>query len=197
MQEPSGSDVSCPVLASRPRPWFSLLVCVLLGSPQRPRAQDDERFVAKADAAQRLSGFLDRAEALGISGAVLAARDGKVWIARGVGQADLQGKVPNTATTLFEIASATKQFTAAAILKLVELKKLKLDDSIALHLPKVPESCAKITVRHLLQHTSGIPGSNAEGGGDDVEKVLPTFLRGGPKHEPGTHWEYWNQGYAL
>jgi CubicO group peptidase (beta-lactamase class C family) len=52
-------------------------------------------------------------------------------------------------------------------------------------------------VRHLLQHTSGIPGTNSTGSGDDVVAVLPSFLEGGPKAPPGTRFEYWNQGYAL
>ena len=111
--------------------------------------------------------------------------------------ADLAGKVPNTPSTLFEIGSATKQFTSAAALRLVEQRKLLLDDSIARYLPGVPENCRSITLRNLLQHTSGIPGNNSAGGGDDIEKVLPLFLRGGPKYIPGTHWEYWNQGYAI
>ena len=83
------------------------------------------------------------------------------------------------------------------MLRLVQQGKLSLDDSISQHLPDVPEDCRLITVRHLLQHTSGIPGTNSAGGGDDIRKVLPLFLRGGPRHPPGTHWEYWNQGYAL
>jgi CubicO group peptidase (beta-lactamase class C family) len=80
---------------------------------------------------------------------------------------------------------------------LVQTKKLKLDDPIHEHLPGIPKDCRAITIRHLLQHTSGIPGSNAQGAGDDLDAVLPSFLKGGPKHAPGTHWEYWNQGYAL
>ncbi|MHC4817157.1 MAG: serine hydrolase domain-containing protein [Planctomycetota bacterium] len=52
-------------------------------------------------------------------------------------------------------------------------------------------------MRHLLQHTSGIPGTNSAGRGDRLDQVLPSFLKGGPRHPPGTHWEYWNQGYAL
>ncbi|MFN0057736.1 MAG: serine hydrolase domain-containing protein [Planctomycetota bacterium] len=160
-------------------------------------AEDRDVHVVKSPQAKRIAEFLDHCESTGFTGAVLAARGGEVVIARGVGCADLEGKVPNTARTLFEIASATKQFTGAAILKLVEAKKLKLDDSIAMHLPNIPDDCKKITVRHLLQHTSGIPGTNAEGSGDDLVALIPGFLRGGPRHEPGTHWEYWNQGYSL
>lgn len=136
-------------------------------------------------------------EARGLSGAFLAAKDGQVIAAAGIGHADLQNTIPNTPETLFEIASLTKQFTAAAILLLAQDHKLALSDPISKHLPGIPESCQAITVEHLLRHTSGIPGSNAQGGGDDLAAVLPTFLAGGPRHTPGEHFEYWNQGYAL
>lgn len=149
------------------------------------------------DLGRRIVGFAERAEAAGFTGAVSAAKGGTVVAAVGVGTADLEGKVPNTPATLFEIASATKPFTAAATVRLAQEGRLGLDDSIAVHLPGVPANCRGITVRHLLQHTSGIPGANSAGGGDDLARVLPLYLRGGPKHPPGTHWEYWNQGYAL
>ncbi len=160
-----------------------------------PAKESRDHVKGKAGAAIR--DWLQAASKKGFSGSVLAAKGGKVVAAIGVGHADLAGKVPNTPATLFEVASFSKQFTAAAAVRLAEQGKLKLDDPIAKHLPGVPENCAAITVRHLLQHTSGIPGSNAAGGGDSLEHVLPLFLKGGPKHEPGTHWEYWNQGYAL
>jgi len=130
-------------------------------------------------------------------GAVLVARDGAIVTEIAVGSADLEGTVPITTETLFEIASLTKQFTAAAVMRLVQDGTLKLDDPISKHLPGVPESCSAITIEHLLRHTSGIPGTKSQGGGDDIESVLPEFLRGGPQHEPGTHWQYWNQGYAI
>jgi CubicO group peptidase (beta-lactamase class C family) len=180
---------------------LSLVACACLqfGIPGEARGQvlTEDRDYADGDVGRRIVEFVKRADSVGFSGAVLAATRGKVVAAVGVGGADLEGKVPITPSTLFEIGSATKQFTAAAVLRLVEQGKLKLDDSIALHLPAVPEDCRSITVQHLLQHTSGIPGTNSAGGGDVVEKVLPLFLRGGPRHPPGTHWEYWNQGYAL
>lgn len=147
------------------------------------------------DLGRRMVEFTERAQAVGFSGAVLAAKGGKVVAAVGVGDAD--GKAPVTPATLFEIASATKPFTAAAIVRLAQDGKLRLDAPIALHLPDVPANCRDITIRHLLQHTSGIPGTNSQGGGDNLGRVLPSFLRGGPLHPPGKHWEYWNQGYAL
>jgi CubicO group peptidase (beta-lactamase class C family) len=178
-----------------------LLSCAFLpiGIPSAVRGQDarDDRVESVGEMGRRIVEFVERAESAGFNGAVLAARRGQVVAALGVGSADLAGKVPNTPDTLFEIGSATKQFTAAAAMRLVELGKLRLDDSIASHLPRVPEDCRSITVQHLLQHTSGVPGTNSTGGGDDLKTVLPLFLRGGPRHRPGTHWEYWNQGYAL
>ena len=130
----------------------------------------------------------------GFSGAVLAGENGKIIAAVAVGK---NGKQPLDVTTLFEIASCTKTFTAMAVMKLVEEGKLKLDDPISKYLPGIPENCQAITVRHLLQHTSGIPGDNSAGHGKDLAEVLPTFLAGGPQATPGERHEYWNQGYAL
>lgn len=160
-------------------------------------SEKETKTYQSSEVGRKIVQFIERAESAGFSGVVLAAKEGKVVAAVGVGAADLDGKTPITPATLFEIASATKPFTAAAVMKLVQDGKLKLDDSIADHLPGVPENCKKITVRHLLQHTSGIPGTNSFGAGTDLDKVLPFFLRGGPKRTPGTNWEYWNQGYSL
>jgi CubicO group peptidase (beta-lactamase class C family) len=173
--------------------------CLSLDVPATTHGQAprEDRVYSEGDAGRQIVEFAMAAESVGFSGAVLAATGGRVVAAVGVGSADLDGRIRNTPSTLFEIASATKPFTAAAVLRLVEQGRLRLDDSIARFLPGVPEDCRSITVQHLLQHTSGIPGTNSAGGGDDVEKVLPLFLRGGPRHPPGTHWEYWNQGYAL
>jgi CubicO group peptidase (beta-lactamase class C family) len=176
------------------RAWAGALALAAL--PRGAAAQDPPRRV-DGELGARIAAFTEGAAAFGFSGAVLAAQRGRVVAALGAGAADLDGRRPNTANTLFEIASATKQFTAAAVLVLVQQKKVRLDDPINRHLPGVPDDCKAITVRHLLQHTSGIPGTNGRGSGDDLAAVLPSFLAGGPRHDPGTHWEYWNQGYAL
>lgn len=160
-------------------------------------APPSARVASENSVAERCRSIVSRFAEDGFTGAVLVARDGAIVAEMAVGHADLEGTVPNTPETLFEIASLTKQFTAAAVLKLVEEGKLRLDDPISKHLPGVPENCRAITIEHLLRHTSGIPGTNSHGHGDDIDVVLPTFLQGGPRHEPGTHWEYWNQGYAI
>jgi len=173
----------------------ALLVALFL--VQFAAAGREDADLAIGPIGKQIAAWLEGAEAAGFSGAVLAAKDGKVVAAIGVGWADPERKLKNTPATLFEIASTTKQITAAAVMLLVQKGKLSLDDPIAKYLPGVPDDCKAITVRHLLQHTSGIPGSNSGGGGDRLDLVLPSFLKGGPQHKPGTHWEYWNQGYAL
>ena len=135
--------------------------------------------------------------AFDFSGGVLVARNDEIIAMATAGTTE--GKTPTAIDkdTLFEIGSCTKPFTAIAVMQLVERGKVDLDKSIAEYLPGVPENCREITVRHLLQHTSGIPGTNSRGHGTKLERVLPLFLAGGPKKKPGTHFEYWNQGYSL
>ena len=89
-------------------------------------------------------------------GSVLVAKDGKVIFSNSYGMADLEWNVPNSPTTRFNIASMTKQFTAASILLLEDRGKLKTDDLVKKYLPDAPASWDKITIYHLLTHTSGI-----------------------------------------
>src|SRR5881628_2957627 len=93
--------------------------------------------------------------------ALAVARNGKIVKVRGYGLADVEHDVPVTPDTVFELASVTKQFTATAIMLLVEEGKVQLDDPVGWHLPRAPETWKPITVRHLLTHTSGLPGLTA------------------------------------
>ena len=90
--------------------------------------------------------------------ALAVVRNGTVVKMQGYGLANLDHDVPVTPDTVFELASVTKQFTAAAIMKLVEEGKLQLDDPILWHLPQGPATWKAMTVRHLLTHTAGLPG---------------------------------------
>lgn len=174
--------------------FASLLLCSTLVIAQVP---PENANYAQGRLGERIAEFVTACETEGFSGVVLAAKDGQVAAAVSAGYADLHGQTPMHPGVLFEIASVTKSFTAGAILRLAEQNRLRLSDSIAEHIPGIPDDCRGITIEHLIRHTSGIPGKNTMGGGDDISRVLPFFLQGGPKHEPGTHWEYWNQGYAI
>lgn len=92
--------------------------------------------------------------AAGASVAVVRGRD--TLVLKGYGKADLELDVPTPARAVYEIGSVTKQFTAAAILQLVEQGKLSLDDEVTRHLPSYPTQGHRLTVRRLLDHTSGI-----------------------------------------
>jgi CubicO group peptidase (beta-lactamase class C family) len=168
-----------------------------VGAGREP-APDETTTYVNGPIGARVLEAVKALESQGFTGAVLAARDGRVVAAAGVGKAT--ASADNTPATLFEIASLTKSFTGAGVLRLAQREPappLALSDPIARHLPGIPENCRAITVEQLLHHTSGIPGDNSSGSGDDLAAVLPQFLKGGPRHEPGTHFEYWNQGYAL
>src|SRR5687767_10652119 len=94
-----------------------------------------------------------------IPGLALAViRDGKAVKAKGYGMASVELKVPATRDTVFELGSITKQFTAVAVMMLVEEGKVKLDEKILTYVSGLPEAWANATVRHLLTHTSGIKG---------------------------------------
>jgi len=88
--------------------------------------------------------------------AIAVIRDGKIVFERGYGLANLDWAIPNSPTTVFQIASMSKQFTAACIVLLAEDGKLSLEDDIRTWLPETRDYGKKITIRNLLNHTSGI-----------------------------------------
>jgi CubicO group peptidase (beta-lactamase class C family) len=139
--------------------------------------------------------------------AVGVSRDGRTELARAYGLAHLEHGVPNAPATVFEAGSVAKQFTAAAVVLLAAEGRLGLDDHVRVHLPEVPDHGATITVRHLLNHTSGLRdwGSVAALGGwprgkrvHDHGHVLDIVARQTAlNHAPGEHYSYTNTGYNL
>ncbi len=127
-------------------------------------------------------------------GSVLVAKNGKVIFSKSYGMADLEWNVPNSSTTRFNIASMTKQFTAASILLLEDRGKLKTDDLVRKYLPDAPASWDKITIYHLLTHTSGISDNAARYEPGPPEKLL---FRDVPLNFPGEQWAYTNLGYIV
>lgn len=137
-------------------------------------------------------------------GSVLVAKGGEVVFQMSTGWADVEWKTPDSATTKFRIGSVTKQFTAAAILLLEERGKLGVDDLLSKHLVGVPEAWKRITLRHLLTHTSGIPDFVALPRNKEWEVTGPSpamifeHVRDLPlEFNPGSGFAYSNTNYLL
>jgi CubicO group peptidase (beta-lactamase class C family) len=133
--------------------------------------------------------------------AVAIVRGGEVIKAQGYGLANVEHQVPVKPETIFQSGSVGKQFTAAAVMLLVEEGKIALSDPITRFFTNTPAGWAGITVRHLLTHTSGIPDYTAgtvDYRRDYTEDELAR-LAFGLKLEfpPGSRWSYSNTGYVL
>jgi D-alanyl-D-alanine carboxypeptidase len=138
----------------------------------------------------------------GASVAVL--RNGKIIKARGYGLADVELNVPATENTVYQWASVTKQFTAAAIVLLAEEGKVRFDDTMSRYYTNAPAAWSNVTVRQLLTHTSGIksytslPGFFRTVRKDYAPEELLDLVRGEPlDFAPGEKWNYNNTGYFL
>jgi CubicO group peptidase (beta-lactamase class C family) len=139
--------------------------------------------------------------------AVGIAKDGLTVFERAYGMADLEWEIPNSTETIFEAGSVSKQFTAAAVVLIALDGRLRLDDDIRKYIPEVPDYGHKITIRHLLSHTSGLRdwGRIVEISGWDRERrahtqadVLDILSRQTRlNHEPGTMFAYTNSGFNL
>ena len=137
-------------------------------------------------------------------GSVLVAKDQSVLLNRGYGYADAEWKIPNTPTTKFRLGSVTKQFTAAAIMRLVEQGRLDLDAPIKRYMPDAPTTWDRVTVRLLLTHQAGIPNFTAfpdygqTQAHDTSPEALVARFRDKPlDFVPGSRFSYSNSGYAL
>jgi CubicO group peptidase (beta-lactamase class C family) len=139
------------------------------------------------------------------SGSVLVAKLGKPVYRKGFGFANREWEIPNTPDTKFRLGSITKQFTATAILQLAEEGKLSVNDPVSKYYKEAPASWAKITLHHLLTHTSGIPSyTDLPGFFDKASKndLTPVGIirltQDKPlEFEPGTSWKYDNTGYII
>jgi CubicO group peptidase (beta-lactamase class C family) len=182
------------------RTLASFVICALIALPMAAQVQP-----AAIDA---IFAPLRSANAPGV--AVLVVRHGKPVFRQGYGVTDLRTLHPITPDTNFRLASFTKQFTAACIMLLVRDGKLHYDDNLTDVFPEFPAYGKAITIRNLLNHTSGLPDY------EDIlmkqypntpEDKIPQILDAGVlklleqqtegKFPPGSKWEYSNSGYAT
>jgi len=137
------------------------------------------------------------------SGAMLVARRGRVLFRRGYGMANYELLVPNSPETRFHIASVSKPFTALAILQLQEQGKLSVGDPVSRFVPNFPNG-ERITLEHLLTHTSGIPNVNDLPDYDTfarsphaLEELVAKFANLPLDFQPGADYRYSNSNYNL
>lgn len=139
------------------------------------------------------------------NGTVLVADGGEVIYEKSFGDADMAWDIPITPETRFRIASLTKQFTAALVLKLVEAGMMDLDATISTYLPDYPAAQGDhVTIHHLLSHTGGIPEHTSRPDMNEImrrtyapEDFLALFADQPLDFEPGTQFAYSNSGYYL
>src|SRR5690349_4408693 len=183
--------------------FLAVLAAVALPSLAASQSNRASRDVIARAADSIAQAVLQRGRVAAMSIAVVRGRD--TIVMKGYGMADVENEVPATAQTVYRIGSVTKQFTSVALMQLVQQGKLSLDDEITKYVPNAPVHGRKILVRHLMNHTSGIPSYT------DVGPIFGRVMRQDLAHdsllavvrndslqfEPGSHFYYNNTGYYL
>ncbi|MTI32149.1 serine hydrolase domain-containing protein [Xanthovirga aplysinae] len=146
----------------------------------------------------KIDNYLTDGVGNGFSGAILVSKEGKVILNKGYGMANKEKNILNTPKTVFDIGSNTKQFTGAAILKLVEFNKLKFTDKLSKFFNDLPKDKQNITVHQLLTHSAGWK----ESFGQDFDHIsrelfFQDLFTSELLHEPGTKYSYSNVGYSI
>ena len=173
---------------------LALVASMLASSLLRPaRADEIDNLINATLRQERVPGM-----------ALLVMRSGKVVRMSTYGLANVEQQAPVRHDTLFQSGSLGKQFTATAVLLLQEQGRISLDDPVGKYLPPGPPEWASITVRELLDHTSGIHDSEEDGGeifelrreysDDEMIHILQSYPLNFP---PGGRWKYSNSGYIL
>jgi CubicO group peptidase (beta-lactamase class C family) len=195
--------IFCACSASRaPTPLVSTEASARLSSTRDPASPQGERSLAAR--IDPIFASFDEPNSPGC--AVGVYRAGEIIYARGYGMANLEDSIPNTRTTPFQIASLSKHFTAAAVALLAREGRLSLDDDVRKFVPELPDYGNRITLRHLVHHTSGLREFTAlldlEGFGnddqtnDDDALFILTRQRA-LNFQPGAEYSYINSGYFL
>lgn len=175
-------------------------IAVLLAAPLVHAAPDPA-----GDVAARIDQVLSatyKADAPGAT--VIVVKDGKTLLRKAYGLADVERKLPLAADTPMRLGSITKQFTSTAILMLVDEGRIRLDDDITVYLPDYPTQGKKITIEHLLTHTSGIVSYTGKPGYAlamqkdlTVQQMVDSFKNDPLDFAPGSRYKYNNSGYFL
>ncbi|MBN2346436.1 MAG: serine hydrolase [Candidatus Aminicenantes bacterium] len=182
------------------RSFWLAVILIAVGSLPAARVPGDEAQLAK-----EIDAVMSQIYKPGEPGAtVIVRRGGKTLFRKGYGLANLELGVPIEPDMAFRLGSITKQFTAVAVLMLAERGQLSLGDEIGKYIPDFPTGSNKVTIEHLLAHTSGIRSYT------NMEEWLPLWRKDMTPQEiiamskdkpfeftPGEHWNYNNSGYVM
>lgn len=183
-------------LALRARPGAALAVAVLVAGA-----------ATAADRAAEIDRLVAQYHALGqFDGAVLVAEHGETILKKGYGLANAEWAIPNAPDTKFRLGSVTKQFTAMLIMQLVQEGRIATTTTLAEALPYYrKDTGGRVTIHHVLSHTSGIPSytshpgffANVSRNPFGTEEFVTTYCSADLEFEPGTRYAYSNSGYFI
>jgi CubicO group peptidase (beta-lactamase class C family) len=172
-----------------------LQVCLICFATAAASAQSAATTAAVTD---YVKAEMQRQHIPGLS--LLVVKQGKIIRAEGFGLANIELQVPVKPETIFQSGSVGKQFTATAIMMLVEEGKISLDDPLTKYFPDAPATWKEVTVRNLLSHTAGFGDypKNFDFRKDWTEDEELKVIESIPlAYAPGTKWEYSNFGYVT
>jgi CubicO group peptidase (beta-lactamase class C family) len=183
------------------------VLLVVLSLALRPMVVAQDRAGAATELSQRVDQLFSKYDKKDSPGcAVGVIRDGRLVYKRGYGMANLDFNVPNSPVTVFNVASMSKQFTAASIILLAQQRKISFDDDIRKYIPEIPDYGTPITIRQLAYHTSGLRDYTdlIELSADRIENIHTDqdILRMLARQKrlnfkPGERHLYSNSGYVL
>ncbi|MDR5591201.1 serine hydrolase [Christiangramia sp. SM2212] len=164
-------------------------------------------FAQTSSKAEKIDELMNKyTDYLQFNGSVLVAEDGEVILKKGYGMANMEWNIPNSPETKHRLGSITKQFTSMLIMQLVDEGKLDLDKPVTTYLKDYPkETGDKISIHHLLTHTSGIPNytsfpgffQNQSRNPYTPKEFVKVFADSSLVFNPGEKFEYSNSGYFL
>jgi len=172
--------------------FLGCLIAILSIACQTKKTTTDQSGLLSS----RIGNYLKRSN--GFSGAVLVAKNDSIIINKGFGFANKENNILNNHNTVYDICSVSKQFTGAAIVKLAEEHKLKLEDPISKFFDNLPEDKKGITIHQLLTHSAGF----GHGSTDDFDLTPKEIYFSNLFQEkllftPGSKYEYSNSGYSI
>lgn len=183
----------------------ALLLAAIFPTLSWSQALDKANVVAGADRAFEKASKSLTLPAPGC--AVGVSLNGESVFEKAFGLAEMEHNVPNAAITVFESGSVAKQFTASALVLLQQDGKLSIDDPVKKYIPELPDYGSPLTIRHMLNHTSGlrdwfsVRSLSGEGAGEHIitqQMIFDTIVRQkGLDFKPGDEYSYSNSGYQL